>query len=164
MKKLRQPLFILALVFLAFLAVFSVQKQVFSSAAHTGGNIIAGASSASLTASAVCPPTGGVCSGTLTSQIGIRMPYSATLNQLFAYQATAPASGSSCSFTVRVSPSCTGTYNSTALACTITGNGSAKTCQNTSSSSTVNAGDCVQILFTEVGTCNGFVNWGLEAY
>lgn len=133
-------------------------------ATKIGGMILAGASSASLNASAVCPPTGGLCSGTLTSLVGIRIPFDVTLNQLFAFQANAPASGSSCSFTVRKSAGCTTAYSATSLSCTIAGNGSARTCQNTGSSALASAGDCLQVQFTEVGTCSGFTNWGFEAF
>lgn len=156
--------FAIPLVFFAVSIVFLTSNKSWASAVHAGGQAIGGPSSASLTASAVCPPGGGVCSGTLTALIGMRVPYAATLNQLYAFVATAPASGSSCSLTVRKSTGCTTAYASTALACTVTGNGSTKTCQNTGSTITVAAGDCIQILYTEVGTCNGYVNWGFEMY
>lgn len=147
------------LIGLVFSFVYSVQSQT------SGGRmLIGGSSSSSLTASAVCPPTGGVCNGTLTTLIGIRMPFAATLDKLYGFQGNAPSSGDSCAFTVRTSAGCTAAYSSTALSCTITGNGSLKTCQNTSASVAVAAGDCVQVQFTEIGRCSGFANWGFEAY
>ncbi len=133
-------------------------------AVNAGGMIVAGASSASLTATAVCPANGGACNATLSSLIGIRVPFAVTLGQFYGFQATAPASGSSCAFIVRKSTACTAAYAATTVSCTITGNGSARTCQNTTSTATAAAGDCLQMYFSETGTCSGFANWGFEAY
>ncbi len=133
-------------------------------AVNPGGMIVGGASSASLLATSVCPPNGGTCSTTLTALVGMRVPFAVTLGQLYGFQATAPASGSSCAFALRRSAGCTAAYASTALSCTITGNGSARTCQNTTSTITAAAGDCLQVIFTESGTCSGLTNWGFEAY
>jgi hypothetical protein len=119
-----------------------------------------GSSSASLTASSVCPPNGGVCSATLTARIGLRIPFAMTLSSLYAFQATAPTSGSSCSFIVRTSAGCTTAYASTSLSCSITPSTNL-TCSNTTATVNVNAGDCVQIQFVEVGTCSGYVTFGL---
>jgi hypothetical protein len=163
MNKIHKTFILTALLIIGLVFVFIFKGTIFA-AVHTGGTILGGSSATSLTSSAVCSPNGGVCSATLASLVGMRMPYAATVNQLYGFQASAPASGSSCSFGLRVSPACTGAYSSTALSCTIAGNGSTKTCQNISSSVSVNAGDCVQILFTEVGTCNGYASWGFEAY
>ena len=121
--------------------------------------VYGGASSASLTASSVCPLNGGVCSGTLTSNVGNRIPFAMTLSNLVAFQASAPASGSSCTFVVRTSAGGTATYQSTPLSCTIGAGG--KTCANTTASVTVAAGDSVQVEFIESGTCQGYVNWGV---
>lgn len=148
-----------SLVLAAVTTAFSVAG---ARAAQAQSNaVFGGASSASLTANAVCPPNGGVCSATTTSSIGLRVPQPMTLSGLYAFQATAPASGSSCTFTVRVSPGGTGAYSSTALSCSITPT-SNRTCSNTTSSVPVNAGDTIQILFVESGTCSGFVNFGLK--
>ena len=127
----------------------------------TGNVVYGGTSSASLTASAVCPLNGGVCSGTLTSAIGTRIPFAMTLSNLVAFQANAPASGSSCSFVVRTSAGGTAAYQSTPLSCTIGAGGT--TCTNTSSSVQVAAGDSVQLQFIKSGTCSGYINWGVAA-
>jgi len=118
-----------------------------------------GSSSASLTANAVCSLNGGVCSGTQTARIGNRVPFAMTLSNLEAFQATAPSGSSSCSFVVRVSTSGTAAYASTSLACTISAG--KQTCSNTTSPVNVYAGDSVQIQFIEVGTCSGYINFGV---
>jgi hypothetical protein len=134
--------------------------SVLGALATGSANVVyGGASSASLTASSVCPLDGGVCSGTLTSRVGNRMPFAMTLSNLYAFQASAPGSGSSCTFLVRTSAGSTATYQSTPLSCTI--GAGATTCANTSASLNVAAGDSVQIEFIESGTCQGYVNWGL---
>lgn len=122
--------------------------------------MIAGAASASLSADAVCDPFGNVCSGTLTTAIGARMPYAGTISNLYAYIATAP-SGHSCIYTVRKSSTCVASsYSSTALTCTVTtGN---TLCADTSNSASVSAGDCLQILFDESTACSGTIGWGFQ--
>lgn len=130
-------------------------------ATGTGNLAYGGASSASLTASAVCPLNGGVCSATLTSNVGTRIPYAMTLSNLVAFQATAPASGSSCTFVLRTSAAGTSAYQSTPLSCTI--GAGARTCSNPSSTVVVAAGDTVQLEFIESGTCSGYINWGVAA-
>jgi hypothetical protein len=121
--------------------------------------VYGGASSASLTASSVCPLNGGVCSATLTSMVGSRMPFAMSLSNLRAFQATAVPSGSTCSFVIRTSAGGTAAYVSTPLSCTIaTGS---TTCVNTTASVSVAAGDSVQIQFVKSGTCSGYINWGL---
>lgn len=145
---------------LAFFVGGAQALSAFGALATGSANVVyGGASSASLTASAVCPLNGGVCSGTLTSRIGNRIPYAMTLSNLVAFQATAPASGSSCTFVVRTSAGGTGAYVSTPLSCTIAAGST--TCVNNTSSVSVAAGDSVQIEFIENGTCSGYINWGL---
>lgn len=120
-----------------------------------------GSSSASLTANSVCPLNGGVCSSTLTTKIGLRVPFGMTLRNLVATQSSAPTSNSSCSLVVRTSTACTANYVSTGLSCSITPS-SGLTCSNASAQVPVNAGDCVQIQFVEVGSCSGFVTFGVS--
>ena len=143
----------LAILFLALVGTRS---------AHAQGKVaFGGASSAALTANAVCPPSGGVCSSTTTAAVGQRVPFAMTLSNLYAFQTTAPATASTCSFVVKVSPGGTGAYASTALSCSITPT-SNKTCANTTSAVTVNPGDSIQVSFVEVGTCSGFINFGFQ--
>lgn len=140
----------------------AVLSLVGARAAHAQGKVtFGGSSSASLTANAVCPPNGGVCNGTTTAAVGQRVPFTMTLSNLYAFQATSPSGSSSCSFVVRVSPGGTGAYASTPLSCSITAN-SGRSCSNTTSAVTVNAGDSIQVSFVEAGTCSGFVNFGLQ--
>jgi len=159
MKRSIRPLVKRCLILAAMTTALSVAGA--RAAQAQSAAVFGGASSTSLTASAVCPPNGGVCSATTTSNVGLRVPQAMTLSSLYAFQSTAPTSGSSCTFTVRVSPGGTGAYSSTALACSITPT-SSRTCANTGSSVPVNAGDIIQILFVESGTCSGFVNFGLK--
>ena len=145
---------------LAFFAGGAKALSVLGALATGSANVVyGGASSASITASSVCPLDGGVCSGTLTSRVGNRIPFAMTLSNLVAFQATAPASGSSCTFVVRTSAGGTAAYVSTPLSCTIAAGG--LSCANTGSSVAVAAGDSVQIQFIESGTCSGYINWGL---
>jgi hypothetical protein len=124
------------------------------------GNVAwGGASSTSLTTSAVCPLNGDVCSGTLTSRVGTRVPFNMTLSNLYASQATAPASGSTCVIVVRTSAGGTAAYVSTPLSCTIAAGST--TCANTTSTVVVAAGDSVQIEFVKNGTCSGYISWGV---
>ena len=159
---LRSVLIVIGGVVLS-LAFFFGGTQALSSfgflAPGSGNVVYGGASSASLTASAVCPLNGGACSGTLTSRIGNRIPYAMTLSSLVAFQATAPSPGSSCTFVVRTSAGGNAAYVSTPLSCTIAAGST--TCVNNASSVQVAAGDSVQIEFIENGTCSGYVNWGL---
>lgn len=159
MKNSIRPLLKAGMIVAAITMVFSVVGARAAQAQSTA--IFGGASSAALTANAVCPPNGGVCSATTTSNVGMRVPQTMTLSNLYAFQATAPATGSSCTFTVRVSPGGTGAFASTALSCSITPT-SNRTCSNTTSSVPVNAGDIIQIMFVESGTCNGYINFGLK--
>ncbi len=136
-------------------------------AAVAGGGsskaIISGHSSASLTADAVCSGSGyNVCNATLTTKFGTTMPYDVTIRNLYGSVQTAPAAGSTCAFTVRQSSACTGAYANTALTCTITGNGSLRTCSDTTHTVTVPAGNCLQILYDETGTCAGIISFGFE--
>lgn len=158
MKLSIRPLIKRCVILAAVTTVFSVAGARAAQAQSVA--VFGGASSTSLTANAVCPPNGGVCSATTTSNIGMRVPQAMTLSSLYAFQSTAPAKSSSCTFIVRVSPGGTGAYSSTALSCSITST-SSRTCANTGSSVPVNAGDIIQILFVESGTCSGYVNFGL---
>ncbi len=136
-------------------------------AAVAGGGssktMISGHSSASLTADAVCSAGYSVCNATLTTKFGMTMPYAVTIKNLYGSVQTAPAAGSTCAFIVRQSSSCTGNYANTALTCTITGNGSLTNCSNTTNTVTVPAGNCLQILYDETGTCAGIISYGFEA-
>ena len=125
--------------------------------------LVGGGSSTSLTASAICNPFGhSVCNTNLTTMIGFAVPYDASISNLYGITQGAPASGSSCKFTVRRSESCTDPYQDTPLSCTVVGNGTKKTCSDTLSKYEVNAGDCLQIYYEENGTCSGLINWGFE--
>lgn len=125
--------------------------------------LMAGGSSASITASSVCNPYGySVCNGTLTTMLGAALPYNATIRNLYGTVQTAPAGGSTCTFTVRSSASCTGAYTNTALTCSVVGNGTLRNCSDTSNSVSISAGDCLQIYYIETGTCTGIINWGFE--
>lgn len=131
-------------------------------AAPTGKIAWGGASSASLTANAVCSPNGNVCSSTITTATGARLPFNVTIRNLYASIATAPAAASTCAFVVRKSTSCTAAYASTTLTCSVVGNGSTRTCTDTSNTVSVSAGDCLQISYVETGTCSGVISWGFE--
>jgi len=134
----------------------SWQKPVSKSA-------VGGGSSTSLTADAVCNPFGySVCNGTLTTMLGFTVPYNAVIRNIYGAVQTAPGAGTTCGFIVRSSSSCTGTYTATALTCTITGNGSNRNCSDNSTQASISAGDCLQILYDETGTCSGIINWGFE--
>ncbi len=125
--------------------------------------IWSGQSSASLTADAVCHGLGyNVCSTTVTSLFGMLVPINVTIKNLRGQVATAPASGSSCKFTVRKSADCSAAYSATALTCTVVGNGSLKTCSDTTNSVSIVAGECLQIHYDETGTCSGSISWGFE--
>lgn len=125
--------------------------------------LMGGGSSASLTASSVCNPYGySVCNGTLTTMLGAALPYNATIKNLYGTVQTAPAGGSTCTFTVRSSASCTGAYANTALTCSVVGNGSLRNCSDTANTASISAGDCLQIYYIESGTCTGIINWGFE--
>lgn len=125
--------------------------------------LVGGGSSTSLTASAICNPFGhSVCNTNLTTMIGFAVPYDASISNLYGVTQGAPASGSSCKFTVRRSASCTDSYQDTPLSCIVVGDGTKKTCSDTLSRYEVNAGDCLQIYYEEKGTCSGLINWGFE--
>lgn len=125
--------------------------------------VVGGGSSTSLTADAVCNPFGySVCNGTQTTMFGAAVPYNSVITNLYGTVQTAPASGSSCTFTVRSSASCTGAYSATGLTCTVAGNGSNRNCSDTTNNVSITAGDCLQIHYDESGTCTGIINWGFE--
>ena len=145
---------------LAFFVGGAQALAAFGALASGSANVVyGGASSASLTARSVCPLNGGVCSSTLTSMVGTRVPFAMTLSNLRAYQATAPGSGSTCSFVVRTSAGGTAAYVSTPLSCTVAAGST--TCVNTTASVSVAAGDSVQLEFVKSGTCSGYITWGL---
>ena len=86
--------------------------------------LVGGGSSTSLTASAICNPFGhSVCNTNLTTMIGFAVPYDASISNLYGVTQGAPASGSSCKFTVRRSASCTDSYQDTPLSCIVVGDG-----------------------------------------
>jgi len=125
--------------------------------------VVGGNSSASITADAICNPGGyAVCNTTLTTKHGMAIPYNAVIKNLYGTVQSAPANGSSCTFTVRSSEECTGNYTNTALTCTVSGNGSNRNCSDTSNSANIPAGDCIQIFYDESGTCTGIISWGFE--
>ena len=159
---LRAAAVIVGAVVLTFALVVGGEQALaaFGALAGGSGNIAyGGASSTSLTTSAVCPLNGDVCSGTLTARVGTRIPFNMTLSNLYASQATAPSSGSTCVLVVRTSAGGTAAFVSTPLSCTI-GAGST-TCANTTSTVQVAAGDSVQIEFVKNGTCSGYISWGV---
>jgi hypothetical protein len=153
MKNIRNTLSVLSLLVIA-----TMFNQ--NSAVAAGSIAIGGSSSASITASAVCPGNGGTCSATMTTALGVRMPFSLTIWNLYASQTSSPASATTCAFTIRKSIGCTGAYASTGITCSLSG--TAKTCQDNTHSATVAAGDCLQLMFVETGTCSGYINWGLQ--
>lgn len=125
--------------------------------------VVGGGSSTSLTASAVCNPNGySVCNTTVTTMFGMAVPYDVTVKNIYGVVQTAPSAGSSCTFTVRSSASCTGAYGATSVTCTVTGNGSTRNCSNNSDTADITAGDCIQIHYGESGTCSGIISWGFE--
>ena len=98
----------------------------------------------------------------LRLQIGFAVPYNAVIKNIYGNLQTAPAAGTTCTFTVRSSSSCTGAYTATALTCTVTGDGSNRNCSNNTNEVNISAGDCLQIHYNETGTCSGIINWGFE--
>lgn len=124
----------------------------------------------SLTLDSICAPTAAGysshidCSSTLTA-VGYQglMPVDANIKNLRAHMTTAPGAGSSCSFTIRKSTTgLASSFSNTSLSCTVAGNGSNKTCSDTSDTVSISAGDFIQILFDETGTCTGVNYWGFE--
>src|SRR3989338_7898966 len=100
--------------------------------------VLAGVSSASLTADIYCHPRGySVCAASNAS-VGTYIPFNGTIRNLYGYMVTAPAAdGSACAFTVQKATACTGGFSATALTCTITGDGATVTCSDTSNSASV---------------------------
>lgn len=129
----------------------------------TSKTVVGGGSSTSITSDAVCNPFGySVCNTNQSTRLGFVVPYNAVIRNIYGVVQNAPASGSTCKFTVRSSASCTETYTATDLNCTVSGNGSTKNCSDNSIEVYINAGDCLQIHYDETGTCTGIINWGFE--
>ncbi len=143
-------------------AVLISNGSTWTSGAETK-SIWAGQSSASITADAVCMPSGFVtCNTTVTTKHGFIVPTNVTIKNLRAFLATAPAAGSTCAFTVRESTDCASAYTATNLTCSVVGNGSLRTCDDSTNAVNISAGECLQIFYNETGTCSGLITWAFD--
>ena len=126
--------------------------------------VISGRSSASLAVDSYCHPNNhSVCVTTSNATVGVYIPFSGTIRNLYAYMQTAPAAGgNTAAFTVRKATNCTGGYSNTALTCTVTGDGSDRDCSDTTNSASAAAGSCLQIFYDVTGTIAGLVSWSFE--
>ena len=112
---------------------------------------------ASLAATTKCGPYGGTCANTAIPYA--KIPVNMTLKNLYARMTTAPAAGSTCSFDVRTASDPCTSFADTLLDCSVVGNGSLTTCNETVDTVAVTAGQCIQMGFTESGTCTGIDTW-----
>lgn len=105
----------------------------------------------------------GLENATETNIYTFKMPYAATLKNLYACVRTAPGAGTSWTITVRTDESVTDTMADTTLTCSIAN--TALTASDTSNTPTVSAGKRVTIAMTRVSTAAapGNVTFSLEA-
>ena len=129
----------------------------------TTRELIAGRSSATLTQDIYCHPTGNTCGTTNNASMGIRIPFIATLRNLYVFTSASQTSTDDCRLYLRTaSGGCTGVFSNSILTCNIT-SVQVNTCSDTTHSVRVAANDCINIFYDEVAnTCTGNVSWSIE--
>ena len=129
----------------------------------TTKELVAGRSSAVLTQDIYCHPTGITCATTNNASMGVRIPFIATLRNLYVFTSASQTSTDDCRLYLRTaSGGCTGVFSNSTLTCNIT-SAQVNTCSDTTNSVTVAAGDCINIFYDEVAnTCTGNVSWSIE--
>ena len=129
----------------------------------TTRELIAGRSSAVLTQDIYCDPTGNTCATTNNASLGARVPFIATLRNLYVFTSASQTSTDDCRlYLSTASGGCTGVFGNSTLTCNIT-SAQVNTCSDTTNSVTVAANDCIGIFYDEVAsTCTGNVSWSIE--
>jgi len=126
--------------------------------------IFSGRSSASLTADAICNPTGhSVCTTIASSEatIGVFIPFNGTIKNLYGYISANQASGDVCNFRVLKATDCTGSFSATDLFCSVSD--VSQSCSNTTAEVNITSGECLSFFFEEpTGSCSGNVSWSFE--
>ncbi len=143
--------------------VLTSNGTTWASSAPTGKLILA-ARTLSLINSAFCHPSDGSCVYSSPDQtLGLIIPFAITLKSLTAIMSSAPATNTTCTFTIHSSTNSCTSFTSTALTCAVVGNGSNYSCSITGQSISLIAGICLRMIFTDSSDCTGNDSWVIEA-